>query len=105
MNKNETITVRLDPNSVADAAEAIYWRAVFWRCIRVIAMFVGVVLLGVAGYYSGAFTDGSKLNQWTEQHDRAKKEAIYGNSKTVEQTNQDQQNEMLCRNGSPYCQK
>ena len=102
---NQTINVRIDPNSIADAAEEIAWRLLFWRSMLILAMVAGIVFLGVVGHYSGAFDPDSKLTNWTEQHEQAKKEAVYGNSKTVEQLNQEQQNAMLCRNGSPYCQK
>jgi dTDP-4-dehydrorhamnose reductase len=102
MSKRE-ITVKLDRNSIADAMEEAAWRVLFWRSIRFFLAMAGVVLLGVVLYSTGALDDGSKVNNWVEKHDAAKKEAIYGNSKTVEEQNVDQQNEMLCRNGSPYC--
>jgi hypothetical protein len=110
-NQKDPITVRVETNLFEQELRYRFQKNAFEGRILLFCLKWGTVIaliLGFVCYHYGLLDADSatwqKINAWSQQQEAEKHEAVYGHSKTVEQLNNEQQQAMLCRNHSPYCE-
>lgn len=99
MSQQQKIVVQLDKNALADQLQGVAQRSWTLYLIYRFLMYGGILLLAVVGYYSGAFTEGSKLVRWQEKQTL---KHYVDRGPSIEVTNALQQLQMAEANHSPY---